>query len=68
MPVDIADIRTIVDAQDQWRSRQTINLIASEMPEPAVRAIQNPILWPATLRGTPTGAMKSDAIIKVRAT
>ena len=30
MPVDIADIRTLVDAQDQWRSRQTINLIASE--------------------------------------
>ena len=42
MPVDIADIRTIVDAQDQWRSRQTINLIASENAQsPAVRAIQN---------------------------
>jgi len=42
MPVDIADIRTIVDAQEQWRSRQTINLIASENAQsPAVRAIQN---------------------------
>src|SRR5215510_14913668 len=42
MPVDIADIRNIVDAQDHWRSRQTINLIASENAQsPAVRAIQN---------------------------
>ena len=42
MPVDITDIRLIVDAQDQWRSRQTINLIASENAQsPAVRAIQN---------------------------
>ena len=40
MPVDIADIRTIVDAQDQWRSRQTINLIASENAQSqAVRAV-----------------------------
>src|SRR4029450_11649007 len=42
MPVDIADVLKIVDAQDQWRSRQTINLIASEnVQSPAVRAIQN---------------------------
>jgi glycine hydroxymethyltransferase len=42
MPVDIADIRSLVDAQDQWRSRQTINLIASENAQsPAVRVIQN---------------------------
>lgn len=42
MPVDIADVLKIVEAQDQWRGRQTINLIASENPQsPAVRAIQN---------------------------
>jgi len=42
MPVDITDVLRIVEAQDQWRGRQTINLIASENPQsPAVRAIQN---------------------------
>jgi glycine hydroxymethyltransferase len=42
MPVDIADIISIVEAQEQWRGRQTINLIASENAQsPAVRAIQN---------------------------
>lgn len=42
MPVDIADITRIVENQEQWRSRQTINLIASENAQsPAVRAIQN---------------------------
>ncbi|MGQ4809998.1 Fluorothreonine transaldolase [Candidatus Entotheonellaceae bacterium PAL068K] len=42
MAVDIADITRIVEAQEQWRSRQTINLIASENAQsPAVRAIQN---------------------------
>ncbi|MEE8304317.1 MAG: serine hydroxymethyltransferase [Candidatus Tectomicrobia bacterium] len=42
MPVDIADITRIVDAQEQWRRQQTINLIASENAQsPAVRDIQN---------------------------
>jgi glycine hydroxymethyltransferase len=42
MPVDIADITRIVEAQEQWRGRHTINLIASENAQsPAVRAIQN---------------------------
>lgn len=42
MPVDIADITRIVEAQEQWRGTQTINLIASENAlSPAVRAIQN---------------------------
>ena len=42
MPVDIADVLQIVEAQNQWRERQTINLIASENAQsPAVRAIQN---------------------------
>jgi glycine hydroxymethyltransferase len=42
MPVDIADITRIVKAQEQWRGRQTINLIASENAQSAaVRAIQN---------------------------
>jgi glycine hydroxymethyltransferase len=42
MPVDIADITHIVEMQEHWRQRQTINLIASENAQsPAVRAIQN---------------------------
>jgi glycine hydroxymethyltransferase len=42
MPVNIADITRLVEAQEQWRGRQTINLIASENAQsPAVRAIQN---------------------------
>lgn len=42
MPVDIADIIQIVDAQEQWRGQQSINLIASENAQSrAVRDIQN---------------------------
>ncbi len=42
MPVDISDIRAIVDNQEQWRGSQTINLIASENAQSAaVREIQN---------------------------
>jgi glycine hydroxymethyltransferase len=42
MPVNIEDVRAIVEAQDQWRGRETINLIASENPQsPAVRELQN---------------------------
>ena len=42
MPVNIADIRSIVAAQEQWRGRETINLIASENAQsPAVRSIQD---------------------------
>ncbi len=42
MPVNIEDVRAIVDAQDEWRGRQTINLIASENAQsPAVRSIQS---------------------------
>ena len=42
MPVDITDVVRIVEAQEQWRGKQTINLIASENAlSPAVRAIQN---------------------------
>ena len=41
MPVAIAAVRAMVDAQEQWRGRQTINLIASENTQsPAVRTIQ----------------------------
>jgi glycine hydroxymethyltransferase len=41
MPVDITDITHIVEMQEHWRQRQTINLIASENAQsPAVRAIQ----------------------------
>lgn len=42
MPVNIVDILKIVEAQEIWRGRQTINLIASENAQSAaVRAIQN---------------------------
>ena len=42
MPVDISDVRSIVDAQEEWRGRHTINLIASEnVQSPAVREIQS---------------------------
>ena len=42
MPVDITDIRSLVASQDDWRQRQTINLIASEnVQSQAVRDIQN---------------------------
>jgi glycine hydroxymethyltransferase len=42
MPVNIADIRSIVEAQEQWRGRETINLIASENAQsPAVREVQD---------------------------
>src|SRR5512146_2570339 len=42
MPVNIEDVRAIVNAQDDWRGRQTINLIASENAQsPAVRSIQS---------------------------
>ena len=40
MPVDIADVRSIVEGQDDWRGKHTINLIASEnVQSPAVRQI-----------------------------
>ena len=42
MPVDISDISSLVASQDEWRQRQTINLIASEnVQSVAVRDIQN---------------------------
>jgi glycine hydroxymethyltransferase len=42
MPVDIADIAHIVDAQEVWRGQRSINLIASENAQSrAVRDIQN---------------------------
>jgi glycine hydroxymethyltransferase len=42
MPVDIHDIEELVRKQEQWRGRETINLIASENAQSrAVRDIQN---------------------------
>jgi glycine hydroxymethyltransferase len=42
MPVDIRDIEDLVRQQEQWRGRETINLIASENAQSrAVRDIQN---------------------------
>src|SRR5436190_24154256 len=42
MPVNIEDVRSLVSAQDEWRGRQTINLIASENAQSAaVRSIQS---------------------------
>src|SRR4051812_20014713 len=41
MPVDISDVKAIVEAQEQWRGHETVNLIASENAQsPAVRDIQ----------------------------
>ena len=42
MPVNISDIHSIVEGQEQWRGRETVNLIASENAQsPAVRSLQN---------------------------
>ena len=42
MPIDISDVLGIVQQQNQWRQRETINLIASEnTPSQAVRDAQN---------------------------
>src|SRR6266540_909252 len=42
MPVNIDDVKALVQSQDEWRGRQTINLIASENTQsPAVRAVQD---------------------------
>jgi glycine hydroxymethyltransferase len=42
MPVDIEDVLSIVEAQEQWRGHQTINLIASENAQShAVRRVQD---------------------------
>ena len=41
MPVDISDIQTVVDKQNQWRGKETLNMIASENTQsPAVRRIE----------------------------
>ena len=41
MPVDISDIKAIVDKQNQWRGKETLNMIASENTQsPAVREIE----------------------------
>ncbi|MBA3029657.1 MAG: serine hydroxymethyltransferase [Desulfobacteraceae bacterium] len=41
MPVDISDILTIVEQQNQWRGKETLNMIASENTQsPAVRQIE----------------------------
>lgn len=42
MPVNISDVRRLVEAQNQWRGRETINLIASENAQSrAVREVQD---------------------------
>ena len=57
MPVNISDIRTIVEAQETWRGHQTINLIASENAQsPAVRAIQNSDFMARYAEGHPNTA------------
>jgi glycine hydroxymethyltransferase len=41
MPVDISDILNIVENQNQWRGKETLNMIASENTQsPAVRQIE----------------------------
>lgn len=42
MPIDVRDIEELVQGQERWRGRETINLIASENAQSrAVRDIQN---------------------------
>jgi glycine hydroxymethyltransferase len=42
MPVDIRDLENLLRKQEEWRGRQTINLIASESAQSrAVRDVQN---------------------------
>ena len=42
MPVDIRDVEDLVDSQELWRGRETVNLIASENAQShAVRDVQN---------------------------
>ncbi len=54
MPVDIADIINLVEAQEVWRGQHTINLIASENTQsPAVRTIQNSDLMARYAEGHP---------------
>ena len=41
MPVELSDILKIVEKQNQWRGRETLNMIASENTQsPAVRQIE----------------------------
>ncbi len=41
MPVELSDILEIVEKQNQWRGRETLNMIASENTQsPAVRQIE----------------------------
>jgi len=41
MPVDISDILQIIEKQNQWRGKETLNMIASENTQsPAVRQIE----------------------------
>ena len=41
MPVEISDILKVVEKQNQWRGRETLNMIASENSQsPAVRQIE----------------------------
>ena len=57
MPVNIEDVRAIVEAQDSWRGRQTINLIASENAQSAaVREIQNSDFMARYAEGHPNRA------------
>jgi glycine hydroxymethyltransferase len=57
MPVDIEDIKALVSAQEQWRGRETINLIASENAQsPAVRQVQGSDFMARYAEGHPNTA------------
>jgi glycine hydroxymethyltransferase len=57
MPVDIHDIEDLVRRQEQWRGRETINLIASENAQSrAVRSIQNSDFMARYAEGHPNEA------------
>jgi glycine hydroxymethyltransferase len=54
MPVDIRDLENLIRKQEEWRGRQTINLIASENAQSrAVRDVQNSDLMARYAEGHP---------------
>jgi glycine/serine hydroxymethyltransferase len=56
MPVDIHDVEDLVQQQEEWRGRRTINLIANENTQSrAVRDVQNSDSMARCAEGHPNG-------------
>ncbi len=64
MPVDIRDVENLIRKQDEWRGRQTINLIASENAQSrAVRDVQNSDFMARYAEGTSEPGRKGQSIL-----